>query len=103
MILDALGRSAILAAVSFVLVATIGIGLGIRAATGKGAMSDRVLDFAQFLFIAVPDFFWAILAILLFASWLHLLPATGYAPISDAGFLGWRRIWCFPSACSPLD
>jgi peptide/nickel transport system permease protein len=88
-IFDALGRSAILAAISFILVATIGITLGIRAATHKGAMSDRVLTFAQFLFIAVPDFFWAILAILLFASWLHLLPATGYAPISDAGFLGW--------------
>lgn len=88
-IFDALGRSAILAAISFILVATIGITLGIRAATHKGAMSDRVLTFAQFLCIAVPDFFWAILAILLFASWLHLLPATGYAPISDAGFLGW--------------
>src|SRR6185437_2052782 len=67
-IFDALGRSAILAAISFILVATIGITLGIRAATHKGAMSDRVLTFAQFLFIAVPDFFWAILAILLFAS-----------------------------------
>ena len=88
-IFDALGRSAILAAISFILVATIGITLGIRAATHKGAMSDRVLTFAQFLFIAVPDFFWAVLAILLFASWLHLLPATGYAPISDAGLLGW--------------
>jgi hypothetical protein len=34
------------------------------------------------VFIAIPDFFWAILAVLLFASWLHLLPATGYAPLA---------------------
>lgn len=88
-ILDALGRSAILAAISFVLVATIGIAFGVHAAIHKGTLSDRALTLAQFLFIAVPDFFWAILAILLFASWLHLLPATGYAPLSEAGVFGW--------------
>jgi peptide/nickel transport system permease protein len=88
-ILDALGRSAILAVISFALVATIGIALGIHAATHKGTLSDRVLTLAQFLFIAVPDFFWAILAILLFASWLHVLPATGYTPLAETGLVGW--------------
>jgi peptide/nickel transport system permease protein len=88
-ILDALGRSAILATISFLLVATIGIAFGIHAATHQGKMSDRALTFAQFLFIAVPDFFWAIVLILLFGSWLHLLPATGYVPLADAGFLPW--------------
>jgi peptide/nickel transport system permease protein len=44
---------------------------------------------AQFLFIAVPDFFWSILVILVFASWLHWLPATGYVPLSQAGLLEW--------------
>jgi peptide/nickel transport system permease protein len=89
LILEALGRSAILAAISFVLVATMGIAFGIRAATHQGTLSDRTLTLVQFLFIAVPDFFWAILAILLFASWLHLLPATGYTRLAEAGFLGW--------------
>ncbi len=53
------------------------------------------MTLAQFVFIAVPDFFWAILAVVVFASWLHWLPATGYAPLGGriAG-LG-RRIWCF--------
>jgi peptide/nickel transport system permease protein len=88
-IMDALGRSAILAVISFALVATIGIAFGIHAATHQGTPSDRILTLAQFLFIAVPDFFWAILAILLFASWLHLLPATGYAPLAESGFAGW--------------
>lgn len=87
-ILDALGRSAILAGLSFILVSTIGIALGIHAATHKGTIADRALTLAQFLFIAVPDFFWAILSILFFASWLHLLPATGYAPL-DQGLLVW--------------
>jgi peptide/nickel transport system permease protein len=88
-ILDALGRSAILASISFLLVATIGIAMGVHAATHRGTRADRVLTLAQFLFIAVPDFFWAILAILLFASWLHILPATGYTPMTEAGFAGW--------------
>ena len=88
-ILDALGRSAILAGISFLLVATIGIAIGIHAATHQGTLSDRALTLAQFLFIAVPDFFWAILAILLFASWLRVLPATGYAPMAESGFVGW--------------
>jgi len=89
LIVDALGRSAILAGISFVLVALIGISCGIYAATHKGQASDRVLALLQFLFIAVPDFFWAILAVMIFASWLNWLPATGYAPIAQAGFGGW--------------
>lgn len=88
-ILDALGRSALLAVSAFVLVATGGIALGIRGATHRGRASDRVLTALQFLFIAVPEFFWAILAILLFASWLRWLPATGYAPLHEVGPLRW--------------
>ncbi|MFI5013254.1 MAG: ABC transporter permease [Hyphomicrobiales bacterium] len=88
-IADALGRSAILAGLSFMLVAAGGILAGVHAATHKGRMSDRVLTLGQFLFIAVPDFFWSILAIIVFASWLHWLPATGYAPLAQAGLLGW--------------
>jgi peptide/nickel transport system permease protein len=88
-IADALGRSAILAGLSFALVSMGGILLGVHAATHKGRLSDRVLTLVQFLFIAVPDFFWSILVILLFASWLRWLPATGYAPLADAGFFGW--------------
>ncbi len=82
-ILDALGRSALLAGIAFVLVAVLGIAFGVYAATHKGQTSDRVLAFAQFLFIAIPDFFTGLLAILVFAAWLHWLPATGYAPIGD--------------------
>ncbi|SEF09088.1 peptide/nickel transport system permease protein [Rhizobiales bacterium GAS191] len=88
-IADALGRSAILAAFSFVLVAVGGVVLGTYAATHDGRLSDRVLTLIQFLFIAVPDFFWSILVIIVFASWLHWLPATGYVPFAQAGFLVW--------------
>ncbi len=89
LILEALGRSAFLAGFAFVLVAAGGIALGIYTATHQGRTSDHIASLAQFIFIAIPDFFWGILAVLLFASWLQLLPATGYAPIADVGLLGW--------------
>ena len=95
-ILDALERSAVLAGLSFVLVASGGILLGIYAATHRGQIGDRLLMVGQFLFIAVPDFFWSILAILLFASWMNWLPATGYAPLADVGVLGWAAHLVLP-------
>jgi peptide/nickel transport system permease protein len=95
LIADALGRSALLAVFAFGLVALGGIGLGLYAATHRGRASDKVLTLAQFLLIAVPEFFWAILAVLVFASWLNLLPATGYAPMSD-GVAKWAAHLVLP-------
>ena len=89
LIVDALGRSAILAAISFARVVLLGIGFGVYGATHKGRISERGLALVQFLFIAVPDFFWAILAVLFFAAWLNWLPATGYVSIAQAGLGSW--------------
>jgi peptide/nickel transport system permease protein len=92
---EALGRSALLAGLAFGLIATGGIALGLYAATHRGRTSDKVLTLAQFVLIAVPEFFWAILAVLVFASWLNLLPATGYAPL-DAGVADWAAHLVLP-------
>jgi peptide/nickel transport system permease protein len=92
---EALGRSALLAGLAFGLIATGGISLGLYAATHRGRASDKVLTLAQFVLIAVPEFFWAILAVLVFASWLHLLPATGYAPLA-AGVADWAAHLVLP-------
>jgi peptide/nickel transport system permease protein len=58
----------------------------VHSATHRGTWSDRVLTLAQYFFIAVPEFFWAILVILFFSAWLKWLPATGYTPLADGGF-----------------
>jgi len=89
LISDALGRSALLAGFAFVLVATGGIVLGLYAATHRGRALDKILTFSQFILIAVPEFFWAILAVLVFASWMKILPATGYTPLAEAGLARW--------------
>jgi peptide/nickel transport system permease protein len=96
LILDALERSAILAGFAFLLVAAGGISLGIHAATHQGQVSDRIATTAQFVFIAIPDFFWAILFVLIFAAWLHLLPATGYSPLTESGLLAWASHLILP-------
>ncbi|WP_291298304.1 ABC transporter permease [Elioraea sp.] len=96
LIADALAHSAILAGISIVLVAIIGIALGIHSAVHKGTLSDRVLTLAQYFFIAVPEFFWCILLILLFAAWLGWLPATGYTPIGEGGVLRWATHLILP-------
>ena len=88
LIFDALGRSAILAGLAFVLVALAGIGSGIYSAMNAGRASDHALTLVQLGFIAVPEFFWAILGILVFSSFLGWLPATGYVPMS-AGLGAW--------------
>jgi peptide/nickel transport system permease protein len=93
---EALGRSAQLAAFSFMLVALGGIALGLYAATHRGRLSDKVLTLAQFVLIAVPEFFWAIVAVLVFAAVLNLLPATGYAPMSEAGIGNWAAHLVLP-------
>lgn len=95
LVLDALGRSALLACLSFALVTVFGLGIGIYTAVNSGKLSDHLLTSGQFIFLAVPEFFWCIVAILFFSSYLHWLPATGYAPLSD-GVLAWASHLLMP-------
>ncbi|SEG40363.1 ABC transporter permease [Bosea lathyri] len=87
---EAIGRSLMLTGVSFVLIAVIGVGLGIVAALRHGRPLDHGISVATYLGIAVPEFFWAIVVIVIFASWLGWLPASGYEPLS-AGVWEWAK------------
>jgi len=93
---EALGRSALLAIFAFLLVTTGGIALGLHAATHRGRALDKVLSLSQFVLLAIPEFFWAILAVLIFASWMKLLPATGYTPLAEAGIARWAAHLILP-------
>jgi peptide/nickel transport system permease protein len=87
---EAIGRSLMLTGVSFVLIALIGVGLGILAALRHGRPLDHGVSVATYLGIAVPEFFWAIVVIIIFAAWLGWLPASGYEPLS-AGIWIWAK------------
>ncbi|WP_439498857.1 ABC transporter permease [Bosea sp. (in: a-proteobacteria)] len=87
---EAIGRSLMLTGASFVLIAVIGVGLGIVAALRHGRPLDHGVSVGTYLGIAVPEFFWAIVVIMLFAAWLSWLPASGYEPPS-AGIWIWLK------------
>lgn len=87
---EAIGRSLMLTGASFVLVALIGVGLGIVAALRHGRPLDHGISVGTYLGIAVPEFFWAIVVIMVFAAWLGWLPASGYEPPS-AGLWIWAQ------------
>ena len=90
LLMEAIGRSMMLTGASFVLIAVIGVGLGIAAALRHGRPLDHGISVGTYLGIAVPEFFWAIIVIIVFAVWLGWLPASGYEPLS-AGFTVWAR------------
>jgi peptide/nickel transport system permease protein len=90
LLMEAIGRSMMLTGTSFVLIAVIGVGLGIAAALQHGRPLDHGISVGTYLGIAVPEFFWAIIVIMVFAAWLGWLPASGYEPLS-AGFTVWAK------------
>lgn len=87
---EALGRSLMLTSASFALIALVGVGLGVVAALRRGRPADHAISIGTYLGVAVPEFFWAIIVILVFAAWLGWLPASGYEPPS-AGVWIWAK------------
>lgn len=77
LIKDALARSAVLAVLSFTCVAVLGIVLGVVAAVRKDRLADNAISIFTYLGISVPEFFWGIVLILLFARYLNWLPSGG--------------------------
>ncbi|GLR78699.1 ABC transporter permease (plasmid) [Azospirillum oryzae] len=94
-LMEALARSLVLAVVALAVVAVVGIGLGVLAAVQRGKLTDQLVSGISYLGIAVPDFFWAIVLVLIFGSYMKLLPTGGYAPIAD-GFLPWASHLVLP-------
>jgi peptide/nickel transport system permease protein len=93
----ALGRSAILALFSIVAVTVLGLGLGIVAAVRHNRPVDHAVSVFTFLGISVPEFFWGIVLMLLFAGYFRWLPAAGYVPLAD-GFWPWLSHLLIPVA-----
>ncbi len=88
LISEALPRTLSLASLSFVVATVIAIPAGLIAATRKNSGLDYAVTFVAFLGLSMPDFWLAILLIIVFAANLHWLPAIGYAPLSE-GFWPW--------------
>jgi peptide/nickel transport system permease protein len=97
LVLDALGASALLAGISFVFVAIVGIVLGVVAAVRENRFTDHAVSIFTYLGISVPEFFWGIVLIIVFARYLNLLPTSGIGDMSD-GVWSWMSYLVLPAA-----
>jgi len=80
MLARALGNSLKLGLVAFILVVPLGVLGGIVAALNRDRFLDRLITIAGISATAVPEFVFAILAILIIGVALRLLPITATAP-----------------------
>lgn len=62
----------------------IGIPLGMLAAVKRGTIADYGVSIFALLGLSLPNFFLAILLILLFSLQLRLLPPAGYVPLLES-------------------
>lgn len=91
-LVDALGRSLLLAGCSLLLMLLVAIPLGIVAAVRRGRPVDLIIAMLSYIGVSLPEFVTATLLILLFADVWQLLPATGYVPLSDNFAEGLRHL-----------
>ncbi|MBW2303144.1 MAG: ABC transporter permease [Deltaproteobacteria bacterium] len=71
-----LRNSLVLAAMAFVLVMPLALGLGIVAGLREGSLLDRGLSVGGMIFSVIPEFATGIFLILIFSVWLNWVPGA---------------------------
>lgn len=79
LVIDRLGKSLPLAAVSLLLAIVVAVPLGVIAATNRHRWPDRLVSGFGVLGQSVPSFWLGMMLVLVFAVHLRVLPATGAA------------------------
>jgi peptide/nickel transport system permease protein len=85
---EAFPRTMSLTLLGFFLALIIAIPAGLISALKKHTGIDHAVTVVAFLGLSMPDFWLAILLIIVFAAQLHWLPAIGYVPLAE-GFWPW--------------
>lgn len=83
---DRMANSALLAAVSLLIVVPISILAGVIAALRRGRLTDHTITMAGMSLTAIPEFVSSMFLILVFSLWLGVLPASARVG-SSAGLL----------------
>lgn len=76
-LLDRLPRTLLLGFLTSFVTVLVGIPLGVTAATHHGGIMDRGLIVLSMVFISIPEFWLALMLILVFSLHLELVPAFG--------------------------
>jgi len=95
-LVEALPRTLSLAGLSAVIAIVIAVPAGIIAATHKNTTADNVVSFTAFLGLSMPDFWLAILLIIVFAANLKWMPAIGYVAMDESFWL-WLKHLILPA------
>ncbi len=85
MIFDRLPNTAVLAVIAWSL-GSLGIPLGMLAARRPRGVIDRVVNVLSFAVISVPEFWLALMLILIVSVQLGLLPTSGFEGLGPAGW-----------------
>lgn len=93
---EAFPRTMSLALLSFALAIIIAIPAGLISALKKHSKLDHTVTLIAFIGLSMPDFWLAILLIIVFAANLQWLPAVGYVPLAQ-GFWPWFSHLIMPS------
>lgn len=92
MMLEALGRSLLLAGLAIGTMLLVAMPLGIIAALRRGRFADLLVSIVSYIGASLPEFVIATIVILMLADWLQLLPATGYVPLTEDFWRGLRHL-----------
>lgn len=89
LLLQRLPRSLFLAVAAITVATATAIPLGVIASTRQNEAPDLAISIFTFAGISVPNFFWGLVFILIFAVQLNLLPPSGYVDpwVDPQGFL----------------
>ena len=90
---DALPNTLLLMGVSLALSFALGIALGVVQGVRRGSRADRALGAAALFFYSMPDFWLALMAVLLLAHRVPLFPVAGMIDPVMHPYLGfWGRL-----------
>ena len=90
---EALPNTLVLMSVSLVLSFALGVGLGVYQALRRGTLGDRVSGTVALAFYSLPDFWLALVALLVLAYWVPVFPAGGSVDPVLHDYLGfWARV-----------
>jgi peptide/nickel transport system permease protein len=90
----ALPRTLLLAGIAIGLSIGLGVALGVYQATRRGRPIERVLSGVSLFFYSLPEFWLALMALLLLAHWVPVFPAGGIIDVAVYDYLGfWGRLW----------
>lgn len=90
-----------LAVISLALSTAIAIPVGIFAAARRGTLGDTTVMGVTQLGVAIPNFWFALLLVYVFAVWLRLVPAGGF-PGWNAGFWPGLKALILPAVALAL-